>query len=66
MVGHQVLVLSIGVRIPVPERMKKIQCKLDFLNERRGSEVPAHFAARMRKPERCVSIANTARPGRGA
>ena len=65
MVGLQVLVLAIGVRIPVPERMKKIQCKLDFLNERRGSEVPAHFASGTRKPEPYARSA-WARPGRGA
>ena len=31
MVGHQVLVLSIGVRIPVPEQIDKIEPKGSFL-----------------------------------
>jgi len=47
------------------ERMKKNTLWGVFLNERRGSEVPAHFAPRMRKPEPCANEMSTGEVGSG-
>ena len=66
MVGLQVLVLAIGVRIPVPERAIKNTLLGVFLCERRGSEASAYFASGTRKSERCVSFAHTVRLGQSA